>query len=393
MSYGRNRRKSYRPKRQRRYAGRAPKTFDPREMIEEMDDQPEHTEVEEYDAEHTFADFNLNSKLVNNIKVKGYVDPTPIQDQAIPEILKGRDVVGVANTGTGKTAAFLIPLVEQVMGNMNERVLIIAPTRELAIQINDELLSFTKDTHIYSTICIGGVSINAQKDKLQRRPQFIIGTPGRLLDLQNQHALDLRKFETIVLDEVDRMLDMGFIHDISKIITMLPNKRQSLFFSATLDNEVKRVMSRFIKEPVMLSVKTRETSSNVDQDIVPLRGRNKVDVLMQILDEREVEKTLIFMRTKRTADMLHRELSRIGFNTTVMHGNKSQPQRQKSLDLFRQGKVTIMIATDVASRGIDVDDITHVINDDLPESRDAYVHRIGRTGRADKKGVALTFVV
>lgn len=392
MNYRNTRRTAYRPNKTRRYAGRAPKSFDPREMIEKMDvAEPDPTD--DYKNTYTFKDFGLDSRLLHNILSKGYELPTPIQDQAIPEIKALHDVVGIANTGTGKTAAFLIPLINTMLNNPQHNVLIIAPTRELAVQIHDEFRSFTNNLRIGSGICIGGVSINSQIRTLQRKPQFIVGTPGRLLDLHTQRALTLYNFNTVVLDEVDRMLDMGFIHDITKIIEKLPRERQSLFFSATLSDDVKRVMGRFIHNPTIISVKTQETNLNVEQEIVVLQGRNKADVLIQILDEKTVEKTLIFMRTKRSADSLHRNLYNIGFNTAVLHGNKSQSQRQRSLDQFRKGEVNILIATDVASRGIDVDNITHVINYDLPESYEAYVHRIGRTGRADKKGKALTFVI
>ncbi len=395
MSFRNNYRKSVRPQRTRRFAGRAPKTFDPREMIETMNSVEENSISEEtvFVSKNIFSDFNLNPSLQSNIVDRNYTSPTPIQDQVIPEILNLKNVVGIANTGTGKTAAFLIPLIERVLSDRTLRVLIVAPTRELAIQINEELRSFAHNLSVFSSICIGGVSMNSQLSQLRRDPQFVIGTPGRLLDLSNQRALNFGKFSAVVLDEVDRMLDMGFIRDVTSIISLLPEKRQSLFFSATLDEDIKRVMARFITNPVIVSVKSRETSKNVMQEVVILKGRNKADVLIQILDEKEVEKALVFMRTKRSADMMHRNLSSIGFNTSVLHGNKSQNQRQHSLEQFRQGRVNILIATDVAARGIDIDDITHVINYDLPESYEAYIHRIGRTGRADKKGKALTFVV
>lgn len=220
----------------------------------------------------------------------------------------------------------------------------------------------------------------------------MIGTPGRLIDLEGQRKLNFGSFESIVLDEVDRMLDMGFIHDVNKIISKLPKDRQSLFFSATLDPKVKGVMSKFINNPVMMSVKTTDNCTNIHQDIVKLNGRNKSEVLRELLDKEEVSKTLIFTRTKRGADALYRNLSKINFQAAVLHGNKTQNQRQRSLEQFRQNKINILIATDVASRGIDIDDISHVVNYDLPESYEAYIHRIGRTGRADKKGIALTFI-
>ena len=389
--------------------GRKIRTFDPRAIIatlkENTDTPPSvskngesHTgkitnpDSESLKIKNKFSDFRLDRRLAENIADYGYNTPTPIQDKAIPEILSGRDVVGVANTGTGKTAAFLIPLINKIVCNRNSRVLIIAPTRELAVQIDQELQNMSADMGIYSAICIGGVSIRNQIHKLHRRPHFVIGTPGRLLDLENQRKISFGRFDSIVLDEVDRMFDMGFINDMEKIISRLPRDRQSLFFSATLDGKVRSVMGKFITNPVMISVKTADASTNVYQDVIELKGRNKADVLCELLDKKEVAKTLIFMRTKRSADKLHRCLTKVGFQTAVLHGNKTQNQRQRSLNEFRLDKVNVLIATDVASRGIDVDDITHVINYDLPESYKAYIHRIGRTGRADKKGIALTFV-
>ena len=375
----------------RSHGGAGQRSFDPRSVIRSASEQKQQTPVVQ-EITNQFSDFPLDPRLQKNIADRNFAQPSPIQDQAIPQILAGKDVVGVANTGTGKTAAFLIPLINKVLVYKTSKTLIIAPTRELAVQIDKELQKFSRGLQIYSTICIGGVPIRAQISKLQKRPQFVIGTPGRLLDLANQRKISFEHYNNIVLDEVDRMLDMGFIHDINQIISTLPEKRQSLFFSATLADNVRSVMSRFITDPVMISIKTAETSANIKQDIIELKGRNKTDVLFEVLRRDEVNKTLIFMRTKHGADKLHKSLIDGGFQTAVMHGNKSQGQRQKSLEAFRNGKVSVLIATDVASRGIDVDDISHVINHDLPESRDAYTHRIGRTGRANKKGTALTFI-
>jgi len=363
-------------------------SFDPRTVIGKNTNSssPDHK------IKNKFSDFNLNQRLAQNITACGFNIPTPIQDQAIPKIISGRDVVGIANTGTGKTAAFLIPLINKISLNQNSSVLIITPTRELAVQINKELQNFSRGLNIYSAICIGGVSLRSQINQLQKKPHFVVGTPGRLIDLENQKKIDFTIFDSIVLDEVDRMLDMGFIRNINYITSKLPQNKQSLFFSATLDQKVKNVMNKFINNPVMISVKTADTNANVHQDIIKLNGRNKADILCQLLDQKEVSKTLVFMRTKRSADVLHKNLLNVGFHTAVLHGNKSQNQRQRSLDQFSRGKVNILIATDVASRGIDVNDITHVINYDLPENYQAYIHRIGRTGRADKKGIALTFV-
>jgi len=364
------------------------KTFDPSRVV---DNVPEFTQ-EEYEPKHTFSDFAISGNLKESISKRGYTIPTPIQDQTIPEILQNKDVVGIANTGTGKTAAFLIPLINKVMQNRNQRVLVIAPTRELAVQIEKELMLFTRNLGIHSVVCIGGVSINPQIYKLQRRPQFVIGTPGRLLDLSAQRKLDFGQFESVVLDEVDRMLDMGFIRDIQEIISQLPRRRQSLFFSATVGDNVMNIMKQFTLKPVRISVKTQDSVVNVDQEIIRVGGRSKIEVLQDLLDKREFEKVLVFGRTKRGADKLTRDLVKMGFLVSAIHGNKTQNQRQRSLEMFRDGKVNVLIATDVVARGIDVDNITHVINYELPETYDHYLHRIGRTGRAGRKGKALTFV-
>jgi len=380
----------FRPRRAgaRRQGGFRIKTFDPSHVV---NNAPAFKQ-EKYEPKHTFSDFAISENLKVSINRRGFTIPTPIQDQAIPEILKNRDVVGIANTGTGKTAAFLIPLINKVMLNRGQRVLIITPTRELAVQIENELTLFTRNLGIYSTVCIGGVSINAQIHRLQRKPQFVIGTPGRLLDLNNQRKLDFGQFGSVVLDEVDRMLDMGFIRDVQKIISQLPHHRHSLFFSATVGSSVMNVMKQFTLKPVTISVKSQNSTINVDQEIIRVNGRTKLEVLQELLDQREFEKVLVFGRTKRGADKLARDLARTGFRVSTIHGNKTQNQRQKSLELFRQGRVNILIATDVVARGIDVDNITHVINYELPETYDHYLHRIGRTGRAGKKGKALTFV-
>jgi len=390
--YKNNRR--FRPRFNNRGRGRAQgsfriKSFDPSQIVNQSIGLKEE---KAYLPEHAFGDFAVSESLKSRILKRGFVTPTPIQDRAIPEILNGRDVVGIANTGTGKTAAFLIPLINKALLNRKSKSLIIAPTRELAAQIDTELQVFSHGLGIYSATCIGGLSIRGQIRLLQRQPGFVIGTPGRLLDLESQRKINFAQFDSIVMDEVDRMLDMGFIHDVNKIVSKLPSKRQSLFFAATIDEKVKDVMSKFTHNPVTISVKTTDASVNVRQDIVAVKGRNKAEVLQELLDTKEVSKTLIFTRTKRGADTLHRSLSKIKFHAVVLHGNKSQGQRQRSLEQFRRGQVNILIATDVASRGIDVNDISHVINYDLPESRNAYIHRIGRTGRANKKGTAITFV-
>lgn len=350
------------------------------------------TKLEAMEIKHKFTDFQVDQKIKLNIKGKGYSTPTPIQDKTIPLIINGQDVVGIANTGTGKTAAFLIPLVNKALGNRNEKVLIITPTRELAVQIEQEFLSLAKNLKLFSTLCIGGVGINRQISRLRRSPQFVIGTPGRLKDLGQRRILKLGQFTSIVLDEVDRMLDMGFIHDVKHLISFLPEKRQSLFFSATIEGKVKEVMARFLKNPVMVSVKTQNVTDNVNQEIVRIQGKNKIDVLHDLLIQDGFDRVLVFGRTKWGMEKLSKSLIHRGFKATAIHGNKSQNQRQRALRQFKTGEVKVLLATDVAQRGLDIDSVTHVINFDLPESQEDYIHRIGRTGRADKKGVAITLM-
>ncbi len=373
----------------RKGATKGATAFDPSRLVQKA--APVTDEVK-YIPQNTFSEFPIDKRLKENIRAKGYVEPTPIQDQAIPHILKGKDVVGVANTGTGKTAAFLIPLINKAVNDQANRVLIVTPTRELATQVNDELRVFCRGLKLFSALCVGGLSINPQIDKLRRRPHFVVGTPGRLKDLANRRILRFADYSAIVLDEVDRMLDMGFINDVKEIIDNLPAERLSLFFSATISPKVKAIMQDFLSDPIFITVKSAQTSKNVDQDIVRIGKKPKVDVLHDLLISDGFDKVLVFGRTKWGIEKLSTELGKRGFNVASIHGNKTQAQRQSALRKFRSNQVQALLATDVASRGLDIDSVTHVINFDLPETYDDYVHRIGRTGRADKTGVALTFV-
>lgn len=348
--------------------------------------------VQNYEHQHSFENININPKLKENILEKGYRVPTPIQDMVIPLVLEGRDVVGIANTGTGKTAAFLIPLIDKVLQNHTERVLIIVPTRELAVQVDKELVDLSKNLNMRSVVCIGGVSIGGQIRKLRTIPSFVVGTPGRLMDLERQRILDFRSFKNIVLDEVDRMLDMGFIKDITLIVSKLPRPRHSLFFSATFPGKVGGILKSFSSDPITISVKKEPTSANVDQDVIRIKGRDKIEVLDQLLQNREFEKVLVFGRTKHGIDKVAKELGKRRVQVAAIHGNKSQAQRQRALEMFRSSKVQVLLATDIASRGLDISNVTHVINYDLPETYEDYIHRIGRTGRANNKGFALTFI-
>ncbi len=348
---------------------------------------------EEYIPKILFSDLEINSQLKNNILNRGYVKPTPIQDQAIPIISEGKDILGIANTGTGKTASFLIPLIEKALKNKNERVLIMAPTRELALQIIDDLKLFSKSLGIYSVACIGGLSIREQIFGLRRNPDFVIGTPGRLKDLVNRKCLNLSRFPNVVLDEVDRMLDMGFINDIKYLISLLPAKRQSLFFSATVPQEADNLIKGFLNNPIKISVKSGDTAENIDQDIVRVKDKSKkIESLHDLLIKDEFKKVLIFGRTKRGVEGLSRTLQERGFKAGSIHGDKSQSKRERVLKLFKTNQLQTLVATDVAARGLDIADITHVINYDLPATYNDYIHRIGRTGRANKTGKALTFV-
>lgn len=340
-----------------------------------------------------FKDFPLSPKVLENIAYKGYASPTPIQQQVIPHILSGRDVIGMANTGTGKTASFLIPLIHKAYNDKSERVLVIAPTRELAVQIYDEFKSFSKGLGIFAALLIGGVSMNRQIGELRRNPHFVIGTPGRIKDLSRTRSLSLGMYDTVVLDEADRMVDIGFIHDITYFISLLPEERQSLFFSATVDGKVKDILHKFVKNPVTASVKTQETAENITQEVIKIEpGYKKIDKLHDLLAQPEFSKVIVFGRTKWGVQKLATQLAERGFKTAAIHGNKNQNQRQRALQQFKSGDIQVLLATDVASRGLDIRDVSHVINYDMPATIDDYVHRIGRTGRADKKGVAITFV-
>jgi superfamily II DNA/RNA helicase len=372
------------------FGARRIKTFDPSQIV---NFPPVSAEVEEYVVTHQFSDFQVSDAIKRNIASKGYKIPTPIQDQAIPPILEGRDLIGMANTGTGKTAAFLIPLIEKVLKDRNQRVLIVTPTRELAAQIRDEFYTFANGLGIFSALCIGGANMWRQKEDLRRNPNFVIGTPGRLEDHLRSRSLNLAYFGSVVLDEADHMVDVGFIQNIRNIISQLSPNRQSLFFSATVDAKVAGILQSFVRNPVTVSVKIGDITSQVKQEVVKVISPNtKIEELHKLLIKTEFEKVLIFGRTKHGVQKLSDELTERGFKADAIHGNKNQSQRVRILDKFKNDFINILIATDVASRGLDIPNVSHVINYDLPESYEAYIHRIGRTGRADKKGVALTFV-
>lgn len=363
--------------------------IDPAKFVQAAKQQ----DVEQYSAKHVFADFAINELIKDNLKVKGYVTPSPIQDQAIPAILEGKDIIGIANTGTGKTAAFAVPIINDLMANRNDKALIIAPTRELAQQIQVEFNEIAKGAKIYSALLIGGSSYGLQLRDLRGRPQLVIGTPGRIKDHIERRTLRLDGFNKIVLDEVDRMLDMGFVNDVRHILSSTSQTRQSLFFSATLDAKVKDLIQTFSHDPVHISVKTGATSDNVHQDVIKYKNPgDKIDHLHDALLKEEVKKVIVFDETQRSVEKLSQELISRGFATDAIHGGKNQGQRQRALRRFKDNDVDILVATDVAARGIDVADVTHVINYSIPQTYDDYTHRVGRAGRAGKTGHALTFV-
>ncbi len=340
-----------------------------------------------------FSGFALNPVLFENIRAKGFSALTPIQTEVIPAVLGNRDLIGVANTGTGKTAAFLIPLVQKVTTDRAQRVLVIAPTRELAFQIHNELRDFARGLSIRSALLIGGANEWRQKRDVQDDPHFVIATPGRLKEFIENRVIRLSGFRNVVLDEADRMVDIGFIKEINFFISLLPRERQSLFFSATISGKAAELLADFVKNPVRVSVRSKATESQITQDVIRVsHASTKVDTLHELLKKHEFTKVLAFGRTKHGVQKVSDELTKRGIKSGAIHGNKRQGQRQFVLNQFVHNEIQILLATDVASRGLDIPDVSHVINYDLPETMDDYTHRIGRTGRATKRGVALTFI-
>jgi superfamily II DNA/RNA helicase len=347
-----------------------------------------------YVPTHKFADFAFGSQLHHNIAKKGYEMPSSIQDQAIQSILDGKDVIGIANTGTGKTAAFLLPIIEHQTGiSVRPTVLIIAPTRELAQQIDEEFRDFGQGLGLYSTLVVGGVPADRQIRELKRRPNFIIGTPGRLKDLMNRRYINLENINTLVLDEADRMLDMGFLPDIRAIVSATPSDRQTLLFSATITPDIAAIVNNFTNNPVTVSVRTSETNEHIEQDVIEARDKaHKIELLTEMLRGQEYEKVLVFGETKFGVQRLSDYLDNSGISSVAIHGNKNQSQRARALKQFKDGRVRVMVATDVAARGLDIPNVSHVINFDTPQNYEDYIHRIGRTGRGGASGCALTFI-
>ncbi len=354
---------------------------------------PEDVIVEAFTPQIQINDLPLVSALKANIIKKGYTQLTPIQDQAIPLVMQGKDLIGVANTGTGKTAAFLIPFINKAYNDINQRVLIIAPTRELAQQINTEFRSFSQGLNLYSVLCIGGTNMFAQRRELSKVHNFLICTPGRVKDLTQRGWVNLSLYKNVVVDEVDRMFDMGFQNDIQFILGSVAKERQTLFFSATVSSEIEVLINKYLVQPEKIVMKQKTSSANIMQDIIRTSSqKEKMEVLHDMLIKEEFTKVLIFIKTKWNLAEIEVELKDRGFKVESIHGNKSQAHRQRSLSNFKENRIKILLATDVAARGLDIDNVSHVINYDLPATYEDYVHRIGRTGRANNKGVALTFV-
>jgi ATP-dependent RNA helicase RhlE len=344
----------------------------------------------------TFDSLDLDDDLLRAVKDEGYTEPTPIQVAAIPEVLAGRDLLGIAQTGTGKTAAFALPVLQNLgqppRGNRPIRVLVLAPTRELAAQIGQSFSSYGRHTRLTNTVIFGGVKQRSQVDALRRGIDVLVATPGRLLDLMGQGHVHLSDVEIFILDEADRMLDMGFVHDVRRVVAEVPTDRQTLLFSATMPNSIVKLSRSVLRDPVRVEVTpSATTAEKVRQAVLFVEKADKRKLLTVLLERPTIERALVFTRTKHGANRVVKHLDREGVSAAAIHGNKSQNAREKALGGFREGRVRVLVATDIAARGIDVEGVTHVVNFDLPNVSEQYVHRIGRTARAGASGMALSF--
>jgi ATP-dependent RNA helicase RhlE len=341
-----------------------------------------------------FAQFNLDSRLCRGIRAAGFAEPRPIQTQTVPAALQGRDVLGLAQTGTGKTAAFAMPAIEHLLAGHKPgpRVLVVAPTRELAAQISAEIRTLAQFTRIQVATVFGGVSVYRQRKALAAKPEIIVACPGRLLDLMQHGVVRLDRIETLVLDEADHMFDMGFLPDIRRILSALPDKRQNLLFSATMPKEIRGLADQILRDPLVVDVAHRRRLSTIEHALYPVESTRKLALLERILAEGKLDSAIVFTRTKHRARRLAGQLERSGHRAVALQGNMSQEQREKAMDGFRRRRFDVLVATDIAARGIDVQQVSHVVNFDMPNTPDAYTHRIGRTGRADRQGKAYTFV-
>lgn len=346
----------------------------------------------------TFSDLGLDAALVRTVEDKGYLEPSPIQAQAIPAILQGSDIMAAAQTGTGKTAGFTLPLLHRLnlgkpVRSNRVRALVLTPTRELAAQVHESVQTYGQHLKLQSSVVFGGVKINPQMMRLRRGADILVATPGRLIDLYEQNAIQFNDLEILVLDEADRMLDMGFINDIRKILALLPKKRQNLLFSATFSDDIRKLAKGLLKDPLEISVSPQNsTAPAVEQIIYEVDKTNKTALLAHLIKEQQWNQVLVFGRTKHGADRLVRQLTALDIPSAVIHGNRSQNQRTEALAGFKQGKVQVLVATDIAARGIDIDQLPYVVNYDLPQVAEDYVHRIGRTGRAGASGYAISLV-
>jgi ATP-dependent RNA helicase RhlE len=372
--------------------GKKVSTLDPTLLVKEAD--PGAAE-KTFRSDRRMNDMPISASLRQILAIKGYERPTEIQDRTLEALLQGRDLLGIAQTGTGKTGAFLIPIIEQLL---HERVkpfaLVVVPTRELALQVEQEFKSMTKGLGLYSACFIGGTNINRDLQVLRRHSHVVIATPGRLLDLANRGAISLGNFRTLVLDEFDRMLDMGFIRDVNRILEGMKQRRHTMLFSATLDKSQQSLINNILKDPVTVKVSQGNlTGDGVDQEVIRVQaGEDKFKILNDMLSRDEFTKVLLFEETKHRVSRLCLKLNKAGIQAEQIHGNKSQSARQKALQAFKQGSVQVLVATDVAARGLDVSDVSQVINYQVPQTHNSYIHRIGRTGRAGKAGKAYTFV-
>ena len=352
-------------------------------------------EDSQYIASRTIQDLPVDKAIISNLLKKGYSSPMEIQDKSIEAILNGNDLLGLAQTGTGKTGAFLIPLVHNLLEKKPAfQILIITPTRELAVQIEQEFKSITLGLRLQSICLIGGTSVKNDIINLKRQRHIVIGTPGRISDMVRQRALNLKSFSTLVLDEFDRLLDMGFLNDIQRLVDGMINRNQTILFSATEDKTQKPIINKLLTSPVEVRLKNgNSTGDNIEQEIVRIKeNENKMDVLLSMVRDSSFEKVLVFAETKRWVSKVCKNLRKAGIKADEIHGNKSQNYRIKALESFKNKKIQVLVATDVAARGLDIVDVSHVINFQQPQNMDSYIHRIGRTGRAGKSGIAYTFV-
>ncbi|WP_195987335.1 DEAD/DEAH box helicase [Clostridium sp. D53t1_180928_C8] len=345
-----------------------------------------------------FKDLDIIKPILRAVEEAGYEQPTEIQENSIPVVLKGKDILGCAQTGTGKTAAFAIPILQNIArekeknSERNIKALIVAPTRELAIQIEENFAMYSKYLDIKDTVIFGGVNQSSQVRKIKSGVDVLVATPGRLLDLSNQKHVDLKSVKYFVLDEADRMLDMGMIHDVKKIISRLPKERQNLLFSATMPKEVMKLVNSILKNPIKVEVQpVSSTVEIISQGVYHVPKKNKKSLLIHLLKDESIKSVIVFSRTKHGANKIAKDLEKAGIAAAAIHGNKSQNQRQLALNNFKEGNIRVLVATDIAARGIDIDELSHVINYDLPDVAETYVHRIGRTGRAGASGIAITF--